>query len=292
MSYEHDDLITAKAFPRRLFAIVNNPENHTIINWNDKGDHFIIYNPGEFVEKILTSKEFTSPNYASFIRQLNMYDFHKVKNRTREKADVFYNKYFIRDRPSLLQNIKRKNSHINEQSSIDNIEKIPTGNIKNNQVSKPNFKSIKKESVVVKKSSPKMLHNSYKSTKEVKVKKPENKFEFRSNLKRDYVNEIKVESPEEIKQNTFTNFYPLNNLETSKIDIKKESRESSKSSSGISSGISGNNNYLPTYNYNSLKKLIDKGDEKKNENDEKHPKKANKNLIHGLYTTFLKNVIF
>ena len=132
MSYDkdNDDLASVCAFPRRLYAIVNNPENHTIINWNDKGDHFVIYNPNEFAEKILTRREFNSANYASFVRQLNMYDFHKVKNRFKEKSDTFYHKYFLKDRSSLLKNVRRKinQMHIdNDDTSKSNIQ--PSSNL-------------------------------------------------------------------------------------------------------------------------------------------------------------------
>lgn len=108
---ETEDAITTSAFAKKLYNIVNNPLNSSIIGWNKSGDHFIIYNPNEFAEKILSGDEFTSSNYASFVRQLNMYDFHKIKNRLKDKSDTFCNKYFLRDRPSLLRNIKRKSAN-------------------------------------------------------------------------------------------------------------------------------------------------------------------------------------
>lgn len=128
---EPEDLLAVSAFPRKLYNIVNNPSNNSIISWYKGGEEFIIHNTNEFAEKILAGDEFSSANYASFVRQLNMYDFHKLKNRVKDKkSDIFYHKYFIKDRPSLLKQIKRKSA-----TQIDNNEET-NGQI---QVSNKNF---------------------------------------------------------------------------------------------------------------------------------------------------------
>ena len=117
---ESDDLISAASFPKKLFNLVNNPDYQSLISWTKSGDQFIVYNPSEFAEKILSGNEFSSTNYASFVRQLNMYDFHKVKNKIKDKSDVFYHKYFVKDRPSLLKNIRRKGT----STIIDNDDRV------------------------------------------------------------------------------------------------------------------------------------------------------------------------
>lgn len=43
----------------------------------------------------------------SFIRQLNIYDFHK-KNRRQRERKVYYNPDFKKDNREMLVNIKRK----------------------------------------------------------------------------------------------------------------------------------------------------------------------------------------
>lgn len=98
-----------KVFPKRLYSIINDSKNHQYINWIENGEQFIIFNPSEFAEKILIKKELGTSNYSSFIRQLNIYDFHKIKNKTKDqKNDVFFHKYFIRNNPDVLKLIKRK----------------------------------------------------------------------------------------------------------------------------------------------------------------------------------------
>lgn len=105
---EIDEFSNVGAFPKKLYNIVNDPKNQNLIAWNKAGDQFVIFSPAEFSEKILATCGFSSSNYASFVRQLNLYDFHKVKSRFKEQSNTFCHKYFLKDRPSMLRYIKRK----------------------------------------------------------------------------------------------------------------------------------------------------------------------------------------
>jgi hypothetical protein len=64
-----------------------------IISWNEDGTAFVVRRVNEFSEVILP-KYFKHSNFASFVRQLNMYDFHKTRNDNNENE--FKHKYFIR----------------------------------------------------------------------------------------------------------------------------------------------------------------------------------------------------
>lgn len=69
------------SFLVKLFEIVDNTATDTIISWLEpEGDGFIIKQPSQFCDTILP-QYFKHSNFSSFIRQLNMYDFHKSKRK-------------------------------------------------------------------------------------------------------------------------------------------------------------------------------------------------------------------
>ena len=54
-------------------------------------------------------------NYQSFVRQLNNYGFHKMDSR---QGEVFSNRFFVKDRPDLLCQIKRRvHPSVNKQQT-------------------------------------------------------------------------------------------------------------------------------------------------------------------------------
>ena len=93
-------------FLLKLYQILENPEYKKIITWIDNEKGFIIENLYDFTENILP-KYYRHKNYSSFVRQLNMYDFHKKKNL--ENKFIFHHENFIKDKKDLIKKIKRKN---------------------------------------------------------------------------------------------------------------------------------------------------------------------------------------
>ncbi|TFK39669.1 HSF-type DNA-binding-domain-containing protein [Crucibulum laeve] len=94
--------------------MINDPKSAHFIAWTELGTSFVVSNVGEFSRSILGS-HFKHNNFSSFVRQLNMYGFHKI-NRTpraqRTSTDAqtweFSHHKFLRGRPDLLDEIKRK----------------------------------------------------------------------------------------------------------------------------------------------------------------------------------------
>ncbi|GLB41569.1 putative winged helix DNA-binding domain-containing protein [Lyophyllum shimeji] len=101
-------------FVTKLYQMINDPKSAHYIAWTELGTSFVVSNVGEFSRSILGS-HFKHNNFSSFVRQLNMYGFHKI-NRTpraqRTSTDAqtweFSHHKFLRGRPDLLDEIKRK----------------------------------------------------------------------------------------------------------------------------------------------------------------------------------------
>ena len=92
-------------FLLQLYTILEEDKYKNIIHWGDNGKYFIIENIHDFTEKILP-KYYNHNNYSSFVRQLNMYDFHKKK--TNENGHTFQHEKFIKGEKDLIKTIIRK----------------------------------------------------------------------------------------------------------------------------------------------------------------------------------------
>ena len=104
-------------FLLKLYQILENDEYKDIIHWSEDGKYFIVKNLHDFTENILP-KYYKHNNYSSFIRQLNMYDFHKKKSSPNEH--IFEHKNFIKNKKELLKLIKRKTKKDNNNNNAYN----------------------------------------------------------------------------------------------------------------------------------------------------------------------------
>ena len=92
-------------------SFLDESRNTDLIRWSDSGDSFIVLDEDEFA-KTLIPELFKHNNYASFVRQLNMYGFHKkvglsdnsmrASERKNKNPSEYSNPYFKRSRPNLL----------------------------------------------------------------------------------------------------------------------------------------------------------------------------------------------
>ncbi|SGZ55239.1 CIC11C00000001650 [Sungouiella intermedia] len=125
---------TRPAFVLKVWNMVNDPANHDYIRWTDDGEAFVVVHREEFMKLILPNY-FKHNNFASFVRQLNMYGWHKVQDVTSgtmkegsnlDDAFQFKNPDFIRGREDLLDNIVRNKSNLEEDNSLVNLQVMTT----------------------------------------------------------------------------------------------------------------------------------------------------------------------
>jgi len=99
-------------FVATLWNIVNSSAHKDVCSWTAAGDALLIKKIPEFICQVLP-QFFNHGNLQSFVRQLNMYDFHKIslKKTSRQTSwQCFQHEHFLKARPDLLGLIKRKQS--------------------------------------------------------------------------------------------------------------------------------------------------------------------------------------
>lgn len=102
--------ISSYKFISRLLEILNYDKIHHIVSWNREGSAIEIKNERNFIEEVLPMF-FKHKNMSNFIRQLNMYDFKKVKNYASSGILAYCNPLFKRDSHHLTE-ISRKHTNI------------------------------------------------------------------------------------------------------------------------------------------------------------------------------------
>ena len=111
------------AFLAKLWALVNDPSCDDLIAWDPSGGSFHVYDQARFAREILP-RYFKHNNFASFIRQLNMYGFRKMStiehgSLKNERDDIeFAHPNFIRGQESLLESIKRRAPDSQQKSNV------------------------------------------------------------------------------------------------------------------------------------------------------------------------------
>ena len=102
------------AFLSKTYEIFSMPEFSHVCGWNATGDTIIVAQLETFVAMVLP-RFFKHRNFPSFVRQLNLYGFHKTVLDS--KRLEFQHPYFKRGRPDLLHLIKRMvSNHSNHHS--------------------------------------------------------------------------------------------------------------------------------------------------------------------------------
>ncbi|KAJ3226907.1 hypothetical protein HK099_003859 [Clydaea vesicula] len=103
---------------QRQFVILNDNTYQNSIKWSKSETSFIVINSNIFANEVLPLI-FKHSNFISFVRQLNLYNFHKVNRAYHRQNTItdeqraaepreFSHEKFIKNRPELLSQIQRK----------------------------------------------------------------------------------------------------------------------------------------------------------------------------------------
>ncbi|PKY42064.1 hypothetical protein RhiirA4_315390 [Rhizophagus irregularis] len=118
------------AFLNKLYNMVNDPQSNDLIIWSETGNSFLVKRPQDFAKEVLP-RFFKHNNFSSFVRQLNMYGFHKIphlqqgvlQSDGQSEQWEFSNTNFLRNQPDLLYYVTRKkgkdNENIKEPNEMD-----------------------------------------------------------------------------------------------------------------------------------------------------------------------------
>lgn len=94
--------------------MLEDPSYADIVRWGDENDSFVVLECEKFTKSILP-KHFKHSNFASFVRQLNKYDFHKVRQNNEETGQSPYG-------PNAWE-FKHPEFKANNKDSLDNIRR-------------------------------------------------------------------------------------------------------------------------------------------------------------------------
>ncbi|PGH15133.1 hypothetical protein AJ79_02659 [Helicocarpus griseus UAMH5409] len=94
--------------------MLEDPSYSQIVRWGDDNDSFVVLECEKFTKSILP-KHFKHSNFASFVRQLNKYDFHKVRQNNEETGQSPYG-------PNAWE-FKHPEFKANNKDSLDNIRR-------------------------------------------------------------------------------------------------------------------------------------------------------------------------
>ncbi|KAK4687276.1 hypothetical protein P7C73_g2844, partial [Tremellales sp. Uapishka_1] len=131
---ENGEVVKVPAFLNKLYSMVSDDSTDELIHWADSGDSFFVPNHERFGKELLP-RFFKHANFSSFVRQLNMYGFHKVphlqsgvlKNDTPSELWEFVNPFFKRSHPNLLAKVTRKNNRPGQPPPVQSTSQQSNG---------------------------------------------------------------------------------------------------------------------------------------------------------------------
>ena len=108
----------SQSFLSRLFDILSNSNYNSVISWDEEGKKVVIYDVTKLCKDILP-KFYKHRNYSSFIRQLNLYGFHKSKGII-DNLEIYEHETFNKNiTKEEIKQITKKARHNQMVKSLD-----------------------------------------------------------------------------------------------------------------------------------------------------------------------------
>ncbi|CCH61547.1 hypothetical protein TBLA_0E04980 [Henningerozyma blattae CBS 6284] len=140
-SYARNSRTTSNLFVKTLFNILEDEKYQNIIKWTEKGDRFVVIDAGLFTSDILPI-HFNHSNFASFVRQLNKFGFHKIKKTQEERLMCIYGEQsweFIH--PNFKKNDRILMEKISKKISRTSSKQVPGSATNHKNISEVGVKS-------------------------------------------------------------------------------------------------------------------------------------------------------
>jgi len=105
-----NNMFTKFAFPFKLHSILESAGTsgkESIISWLPSGNAFKIHKPKEFADVVMP-QYFNQTKYRSFQRQLYIYGFDRVKDKSSDEYGAYFHELFIRGSSDLCLDMQRK----------------------------------------------------------------------------------------------------------------------------------------------------------------------------------------
>ncbi|ODQ66569.1 hypothetical protein NADFUDRAFT_50485 [Nadsonia fulvescens var. elongata DSM 6958] len=112
--------VSQSAFIHKLYSMLEDPNSNHLITWSSTYDSFVV-TPGKEFSRVL-SQYFKHTNVSSFVRQLNMYGFHKVNDTYSTSLNSGAN-----------QNSYYKHYHPQNNSRYDNPQNPPSRGVQDTE---------------------------------------------------------------------------------------------------------------------------------------------------------------
>jgi heat shock transcription factor len=151
-------------FVLKLWSMVNDPKNQKYIRWMPDGQSFQVLDREEFMMQVLP-QYFKHKNFSSFVRQLNMYGWHKVQDVTSgamqstDEMWQFESPYFKKGREDLLDSIVRNRGSKGSDDEEESLGSI----LKELQHIRGNQEEIGEDLQRIKKDNQMLWNESYQS---------------------------------------------------------------------------------------------------------------------------------